>query len=89
MQYWIGLKYDKDASKWEWDSGEPLSYMNWDMSNIHTPGFAIPRGIHTNTNNFVDMSSKRQWERVHTSRSIQMAVIERDKSQTESVSNGN
>ena len=88
MEYWIGLKYDMDESRWEWDSGEPFSYMNWDMSDISTPGFAAPRGIPIDTNNFVIKQRKGKWERVPARPTTQMAVIEKDKFQTKSVTNG-
>ncbi len=82
MQYWIGLKYDQDNSRWGWDSGEPFSYMNWDMSDISTPGFAVPRGIPNTTNDFVIMSRKQKWERTQSIGPTQMAVIERNRLQT-------
>ncbi len=88
MEYWIGLKYDMDESRWEWDTGEPFSYMNWDMSDISTPGFAVPPGIPIDTNNFVIKQRKGKWERVPARSTTQMAVIEKDKFQTKSVTNG-
>lgn len=88
MAYWVGLKYDMDESRWEWDTGEPFSYMNWDMSDIPTPGFAVPRGIPIDTNNFVVKQRKGKWERVPARTTTRMAVIEKDKFQTKSVING-
>lgn len=82
MQYWIGLKYDQDNSGWGWASGEPFSYMNWDMSDISTPGFAVPRGIPNTTNDFVIMSRKQKWERTQSIGPTQMAVIEKNRLQT-------
>lgn len=77
MEYWIGLKYDMDDSRWEWDSGEQFSYMNWDMSDISTPGFAALRGLSVDTNNYVIMQKKGKWERVAERRTIQIAVLEK------------
>lgn len=86
MQYWIGLKYDMDESRWEWDTGEPFSYMNWDMSDISTPGFAVPHGIPNSTNNFVIKQRKGKWERVRAKGTTRMAVIEKNKFNTDSIS---
>lgn len=77
MEYWIGLKYDMDDSRWEWDTGEPFSYMNWDMSDISTPGFAAPQGLPAEVYNYVIMQSDGKWERDAERRSIQIAVIEK------------
>ena len=85
MKYWIGLKYDQDDTRWEWDSGEPFSFMNWDMSDISTPGFAVPRGIPNQTNDFVIMSRKGKWERTQSVGQTQMAVIEKHKLNTEPI----
>ena len=81
------MKYDQDDSRWEWDSGEPFSYMNWDMSDISTPGFAVPRGLPTNTNNFVIKQRKGKWERV-PARTTQMAVIEKGRMSTNTLKDG-
>ena len=83
MKYWIGLKYDQDDTRWEWDSGEPFSFMNWDMSDISTPGFAVPRDIPNQTNDFVIMSRKGKWERTQSLGPTRMAVIEKNKFSTE------
>ncbi len=83
MKYWIGLKYDQDDTRWEWDSGEPFSYMNWDMGDISTPGFAVPRDIPNQTNDFVIMSRKGKWERTQSLGPTRMAVIEKNKFTTE------
>ncbi len=83
MEYWIGLKYDQDDSRWEWDSGEPFSFMNWDMSDISTPGFAVPRDIPNQTNDFVTMSRKGKWERTQPVGPTRMAIIEKNKFSTE------
>ena len=27
--FWIGLRVPKEGASWQWDSGEPLTYVNW------------------------------------------------------------
>lgn len=85
MEYWTGLKYDMGENRWEWDSGEPFSYMNWDMSDISTPRFADPNAISKDTNNYAILSRKGKWERVREKGTTRMAVIEKDKFKTKSV----
>lgn len=85
MEYWIGLKYDNNDSRWEWDSGELFSYMNWDMSGISTPGLAVPRDVPDQTNDFVIMSRNQMWERVRAKGTTQIAVIEKGRSSTSTI----
>ena len=82
MWYWIGLKYEDKRSRWEWDTGEQLSYINWKMDNISTLDFTGHRDIQGKAKDYVIMTTKGQWQRVPSEGLLgvrtQKAVIEKD-----------
>lgn len=86
ISYWIGLRYAVEQSKWQWDTGEPLTYMNWELRDLSDPilpnGFRPPPHFRGPQKNYAIMSSKGPWETVESAGirggQTQMAIIERD-----------
>ena len=85
IEYWIGLTYVALDSKWQWDTGEPLTYTNWMLKDLLEPDFPnLPPGIPRPPNfggpqnEYAIMSNKGQWESISRQRGTQIAIIEKD-----------
>lgn len=79
--YWIGLNYATFGSKWQWDTGEPLTYTNWTLEEISDPlGSSRFRG--GEERNFAIMSKDGKWKAVEEDGGfddrVRMAVLEKD-----------
>lgn len=79
--YWLGLTYAAFGSKWQWDTGEPLTFTNWTLEDLSDP-FASSRFRGGEERNFAIMSSDGQWKAVGAEGGfrdrVRMAVIEKD-----------
>jgi len=81
QSYWLGLTYIPFGSKWQWDTGEPLTFTNWTLDELADP-FASSRFRGGEERNFAIMSSDGQWKAVEEDGGfddrVRMAVIEKD-----------
>lgn len=79
--YWLGLTYVPFGSKWQWDTGEPLTYTNWTLEEV-SDAFAGSRFGIGEESNFAIMSGDGQWKAVEEDGGfddrVRMAVLEKD-----------
>ncbi len=79
--YWIGLTYAAFGSKWQWDTGEPLTFTNWTLEELSDP-LAARRFRGGEERNFAIMSGEGRWKAVEKDGGfddrVRMAVIEKD-----------
>ena len=72
-QFWIGLNDVAEEGRWAWDSGEPVTYTNWDRYGIE--------GGNTKTKDYVIVEFSGQWQAVEAenprTRRITKAILEK------------
>ncbi|MDE0634487.1 MAG: lectin-like protein [Candidatus Poribacteria bacterium] len=85
LEYWLGLTHVALGNKWQWDTGEPLTYTNWTLKDVFKPDFPnlppdIPRppGFGGPKKDYAIMSNKGQWEAISQERGTRIAIIEKD-----------
>ena len=71
---WIGLNDIAKEGQWQWDSGEPLTYTNWQAQEPHDTG--------DGSEDYVIMGPSGKWEDVNPRNKrwgfIQTAIIEKE-----------
>ncbi len=80
LPYWIGLTYVAFGSKWQWDTGEQLTFTNWTLEELSDP-FASS-AFRGEESNYAIMSDDSKWKAVDTRggfrNRVRMAVLEKD-----------
>lgn len=72
-QFWIGLNDVAEEGRWAWDSGEPVTYTNWDRYSVE--------GGNTRMKDYVIVQFSGQWQAVEArnprTRRITKAILEK------------
>lgn len=72
-QFWIGLNDVAEEGQWAWDSGEPVTYTNWDRYGVE--------GGNTKMKDYVIVQFSGQWQAVEAgnprTRRITKAILEK------------
>ncbi|MYH81752.1 hypothetical protein F4009_23035 [Candidatus Poribacteria bacterium] len=76
--YWIGLYKTENAERWQWDSGEPLTYTNWGPKNRFPSHILSDGEKHASVMTFID----GEWHAVASDdlfwNVTKMALLEKD-----------
>ena len=84
-QFWLGLNDVAEEGRWAWDSGEPVTYTNWEQ---HRAG-----GDNTEMKDYVVVEFNGQWRAIEAgnprARHITKAILEKAEMPVKTLSEGN
>ena len=84
-QFWLGLNDVAEEGRWAWDSGEPVTYTNWDQHSAE--------GDNTEMKDYVVVEFSGQWRAIEAgnprARHITKAILEKAEMPVKTLSEDN